>query len=351
MLLMKPELLADLDSIEGVRASVQGAIELEHSTIPPYLYALYSLGSDNKEIAGLIGSIVFEEMLHFTIAANLLNAIHGQPRIDHPDFIPTYPGPLPGSVESELTVHLERFSQEHTKNTFMVIEQPDEAVVIAPPSQAHAMATVPEHPVTIGEYYARILQALKDLSGPDKPLIFTGDHKLQVVWDFPAWEVSPITDLASAGTAINFIAEQGEGTTHSPMVDLGGEGELAHYYRFAEIVMAKKIVADPHAKSGWSYGGDQIPFDPLKVTPVVADPKASSYPAGSAARYGCDTFNYTYTSLLKVLHETFNGNPSRLGTAIGMMESLKEQALTLMTIDSGLGGKAGPSFEYQPTNP
>lgn len=184
-----------------------------------------------------------------------------------------------------------------------------------------------------------------------KPRIFTGDPKLQVVWDFPSWEISPITDLTSATNAINFIVEQGEGTTHSPMDDLARPGELAHYYRFAEIVMAKKIVADPHAKSGWSYGGDPIPFDPLKITPVIADPKASSYPAGSTARYGCDTFNYTYMSLLKVLHETFNGHPIRLGRAIGMMESLKEQALTLMTIDSGLGGKAGPSFEYQPTNP
>jgi len=42
MLLMKPELVADLDSIKGVRAAVQKAIELEHSTIPPYLYALYT---------------------------------------------------------------------------------------------------------------------------------------------------------------------------------------------------------------------------------------------------------------------------------------------------------------------
>lgn len=210
---------------------------------------------------------------------------------------------------------------------------------------------MPEQPLTIGEYYARILKALTALSQPGEPPIFTGDQKLQVVWDFPSWEVFPVTGLTSATKAINFIVEQGEGTTHSPMDDLVPGGELAHYYRFAEIVMAKKIVADSHAKSGWSYGGDPIPFDPLKITPVIADPKASSYPAGSAARYGCDTFNYTYTSLLKVLDETFNGDPSRLGTAIGMMESLKEQALTLMTIDSGLGGKAGPSFEYQPTNP
>jgi hypothetical protein len=83
---------------------------------------------------------------------------------------------------------------------------------------------------------------------------------------------------------------------------------------------------------------------------VIANPKLSKYPAGSAARIRCRTFNYTYTNLLKVLHDTFNGHPDRLPTAIGMMESLNEQAQTLMATDSGLGGKAGPSFEYQPTN-
>jgi hypothetical protein len=83
----------------------------------------------------------------------------------------------------------------------------------------------------------------------------------------------------------------------------------------------------------------------------MADPKASSYPAGSGARYGADTFNYTYTSLLKVLHETFNGNPRNLVAAVGLMESLNEQAQALMTLEAGIGANAGPSFEYQPTNP
>ena len=41
----------------------------------------------------------------------------------------------------------------------------------------------------------------------------------------------------------------------------------------------------------------------------------------SRARHACDTFNYTYTSLLKSLHETFNGQPNRLGAAIGLQEA------------------------------
>jgi hypothetical protein len=86
------------------------------------------------------------------------------------------------------------------------------------------------------------------------------------------------------------------------------------------------------------------------VLPVIENPTASTYPAGSQARYACDTFNYTYTSLLKTLHVTFNGSPNRLGNAIGLMESLKEQAMSLMDIDLGNGKKAGPSFAYQPVN-
>jgi rubrerythrin len=73
---------------------LQNAIELEHSTIPPYLTALFSLmPGTNAEIARLIHSIVIEEMLHMTIASNILIAIKGHPSINGADFIPKYPGP------------------------------------------------------------------------------------------------------------------------------------------------------------------------------------------------------------------------------------------------------------------
>ena len=86
------------DIVQSIRAAqqasdlyeyLQSAIELEHATIPAYLQALYSLKhAKNTVIAWLIRSIVVEEMLHMTIAANVLNAIGGQPVINKPDFVP-----------------------------------------------------------------------------------------------------------------------------------------------------------------------------------------------------------------------------------------------------------------------
>ncbi len=57
----------------------------------------------------------------------------------------------------------------------------------------------------------------------------------------------------------------------------------------------------------------------------------AAYPAGSAARDACKAFNYSYTSLLKALHATFNGTPRALTPAIGLMGSLQQQALDMMS--------------------
>ena len=98
----------DRKVIEAVQAAavredlypwLQNAIELEHSTIPPYLTAMFSLKpGTNDEIARLIGSIVHEEMLHMTIVGNILIAIGGHPAINVPRFIPKYPGHLPMAI-------------------------------------------------------------------------------------------------------------------------------------------------------------------------------------------------------------------------------------------------------------
>jgi hypothetical protein len=52
MITLKAELFEDLNgTLAGLRSALQNAIELEHSTIPPYLYALYSLRQNrNVEI-------------------------------------------------------------------------------------------------------------------------------------------------------------------------------------------------------------------------------------------------------------------------------------------------------------
>jgi hypothetical protein len=346
MLAIKPDLVAALDSPDGLPTALQNAIRLEHATIPPYLYALYSLGTDNTEIAGLIESVVIEEMGHFALAANVLNAIGGTPVIDDPGFVPTYPGPLPATVEGGLVVPLERFSLQLTESVFMVIEQPEDPLVIPMDELAAG------RPVTIGEFYDKIKRAIV-AAGKS---IFTGKREHQVTSGFFSSqdiELVEVHDVKTAGKAIDLIVEQGEGTAKSPIDSLVPGEELAHYYRFAEIVRGKQLEHDAKVEPPWRYAGPSIPFDPSKVLPVVTNPTSAGYPAGSAARHGCDTFNYTYTGLLKALHETFNGTPKRLAAAVGLMESLHEQAQTLVTIDSGLDGnagptKAGPSFEYRP---
>jgi rubrerythrin len=123
MLQLKPELFEALDTPEGLQRALQHAVMLEHATIPTYLYALYSLKpGTNAEIRELIGSVVIEEMSHMALACNILNAIGGSPVIDDPRFVPRYPGPLPGGVESQLIVPLKPFSLDLVQKVFMEIE-------------------------------------------------------------------------------------------------------------------------------------------------------------------------------------------------------------------------------------
>jgi hypothetical protein len=343
MITLKPELAQGLEDPQALHNALQTAIELEHATIPPYLYALYSLKpGSNREIATLVRSVVLDEMTHMGLACNILNAIGGAPDIDRSDFIPKYPGALPGTVESQLVVPLSPFTQDVVSGVFMVIEEPENPLEF-PTLELAAQ-------LTIGQFYEAIAQQLS-AAGES---IFSGDPARQVTHDLGVAELVAITDLASALKAIETIVEQGEGTTQVPTDE---EGELAHYYRFAEISHGRRLVPNPDAPPDappdqrYSYTGDPIPFDPAGVRQLVLNPTKESYDPGTQAAYANDSFNYTYTSLLKSLHATFNGQPDLLMTAVGLMESCKQQALDMGTLRVGTGKVAGPSFQYQPTNP
>ncbi|RYG40354.1 hypothetical protein EON79_22745, partial [bacterium] len=126
MVHLKAELFRDLETVEGLHRALQNAIELEHATLPVYLYTHYSLDPiKNRRIRSLIMSVAMEEMLHFGLACNLLNAVGGAPRIDHPGFVPTFPGPLPGAVQDGLVARLAPFSKELVRDVFMEIEEPE----------------------------------------------------------------------------------------------------------------------------------------------------------------------------------------------------------------------------------
>lgn len=79
-------------TVEQLREHLQTAIELEHSTIPPYLCALYSIhAGTNQAAVEVVHSVFIEEMLHLSLAANLLNAIGGKPVLDDPRLLPPIP--------------------------------------------------------------------------------------------------------------------------------------------------------------------------------------------------------------------------------------------------------------------
>jgi hypothetical protein len=115
-------------SLEELRNHLQYAIGIELATIPAYLYALYSIEEGkNTAVAEVIQSVALEEMLHMTLAANVLNAIGGVPRPDPvtgPEAgnpIPVYPAAIP-FIDQIPPIHLRRFSPEAV-DTFLRIER------------------------------------------------------------------------------------------------------------------------------------------------------------------------------------------------------------------------------------
>lgn len=347
MIHLQASLVEDLRGVaptpQAIATALQQAIELEHATIPTYLYALYSLKpGTNDAIAEIIQSVVVEEMLHMTLACNVLNAIGGTPVIDEPGFIPTYPGPLPGGVAEQLTVHLQPFSMAQLE-VFLEIEEPEHP--------HHYKALAASQVVTIGMFY----QAISDAIGRAGEKLFVPGPRNQVGPDLMR-EAVVVDDVASAQQAITIIVDQGEGTSTTPEEVFGTD--YAHYYRFQEIQKGRRLVPNPNGRTPddrYSFSGEPVPFDPAGVYPVPADPSRHDYSGQQA--FENDTFNYTYTSLLNALHLMVNGanTQEQFNRALGLMMSLKGQARALTAgLPNPKPGPAdfvGPSFEYQPTNP
>jgi hypothetical protein len=324
--------------LAALKQTLQNAIELEHSTIPPYLQALYSIKTGaNLEVAALIRSVVIEEMLHMSLVCNVLNAIDGHPKIDDPRFLPHYPGHLPGTVEHSLIVPLAPLSKQLLHDVFMVIEEPERTVDGDQP---------PQEGVTIGQFYQHIKDEIVAL-GQGGRNIFTGNPLKQLVTGFPELQNSGVTDQASALAALDLIIAQGEGSATSA---LDPEDELAHYYKYAEIYYGRKLILnpDPAGKPAWVFAGHRIEFQPAGVYPVIVNPSLQSYASKPRLADLNMTFNRSYSDLLRKLHQVFNGHPDFLGPALLSMQGLKEQAQMMMSLDIVPGQTAGPTFTYIP---
>lgn len=347
---------------------MQGAIALEHATIPPYLTAMFSLKpGKNREIWGIIHSVVLEEMLHMTIASNILIALGGNPNFLHKDFIPDFPSPLPMNIDCDdpndddncFKVNLRGFSKRQVKEVFMAIEKPEhpqeyEVKELHPDTKLLMKEAEDEEPsyATIGAFYHAIQEKLKELGidelpGADRPQVLP--HKYYSEKD--CFQIRTVDDAIHA---IEIIIEQGEGTdqgTHeeSPL-DL--DGEIAHYYKFAELYYGRALIVDKNAKGGYSYSGRVFPFEVDGLWNLKENTKAGDLPVNSAQRRQADQFNFVYRKLLMTLNQAFNGDPDKFDATIGLMYDVKlvGEKLVTMPYPNMPGLNCGPPFEYVKIN-
>ncbi len=325
-------------SIEDIYALVQTAIDLEFSTLPPYLYAKFAIPDGmNPAAADRLQAIVGQEMIHMCLACNIMNALGGTVGINPP----TYPGPLPGDVGGKLQVHLYTFS-EAAMQQGMAIETPEYPiefpVLKAPGAEA-------EGPVTIGQFYAKLDAALSQLP----PDAWTANHNQIGDAQFFQGQLFPVNNYDDAHQAISDIVSEGEGT---PQV--GGEGgspldfenELAHYYRFEEIYRNQMLVKADN-KQGYGWNGP-LGVDWTAVYPAINDPEEYDFAKESQAVQDAQAAcNAAFTSMVDELRSAFNGNSGRLGNAVAAMFKLRMAALHALVTPLADGKSvAGPSFIY-----
>ena len=315
----------DKCSHEKLKHQLQLAVELEFATLPVYLTSLYSIADGcNKEVYKLIRSIIMEEMLHLTQAANILIAIGGHPQIDSEKAIPTFPTTgLPGHVVPHLHITLQKASRIHIHKVFMGIEVPHNTTVDQP------------HPEifnnTIGQFYKEIEACINELSRSNNKIFDESKVKEQVDWPWDAptvGKVYKIKDATSAVDAINEIIIQGEGAG-PPDPTVGKSDELAHFYRFEEIVCRRHLVKDMDAEK-YTFTGAPIPFKPAGVWPMRDNPSKDNIHPGHNCYTEAKAFHHTFRALLRSLQEVFNGKPNLIKHAITIMESLAVHARKLM---------------------
>lgn len=346
-------------TLDELKEFLHRAMQLEHATIPPYLTALYSIKPGvNQAATQVLRVIVVEEMLHLTIAANILNAVGGTPDLVRPGFVVSYPTPLPDG-ETDFEVSIQAFSRE-ALTTFLKIERPARRPqhlvgkgLIERKTSPHttALGSHPRHEnlhfYSIGEFYSTIAEGIEYLESEAHragTTIFTGDRSRQITSEYyysGGGELFPVTDLKSALEAIELVIEQGEGDGGGIYDD--SDHELAHYYRFDELVKGR------YYQKGDQPGhptGPQLQVDWEGAYPIKPNLKVADID-GLELREAATAFNKRYGEFLELLTRSYNGQPSLLLEAVPMMFEFRNMILELirnpLPNDPGMNGS--PTYE------
>lgn len=341
-----------IDTREKLQVYLHHAMELEHATIPPYLLALYSLhAGSNKDALTVLRTVVVEEMLHLTLAANVLNAVGGEPNLSAKGFVPPYPTTLPDG-ETDFEVGLGPFSHRSLE-TFLKIERPDHDMADAPRivkrtrNLVHRLGACPDredmHYYSIGDFYKEIALGIEYLAGELGNELFNGDVKKQVTSEYfysGGGKVFPVTDRKSALAAIDLIIGQGEGAD-GRMFD--ADGELAHYYRFMQLRKGRYY---QNGDKEHDPSGPAFTVDWHAVFPMKCNARLSDY-TDPELRAAAVDFNEAYKKFLADLTSAFSGTPGLLLEAVPTMFRLRDKIFRLIhnPLPGADGLNAAPTFE------
>ena len=353
-----------ITTLEDLRMSLELAVKVEHTTIPPYLCAMYTLHpGTNLGAHDIIRSVAMEEMLHMTLAANVLNAVGGHPDIESLKAVPTYPTQLP--FNETFDINLARFCPS-TIETFLKIESPVATPTPMPLEECRRFSCkmLPKRlqgiyeqmrpkSETIGQFYEHIQEGLAYLVetlGPEA--VFTGGPETQIqpgtYYYGGGGRAIVVYDLITANEAIEMIKNQGEGVDATTIGDgdyaiYCEDWEPAHFYRFNQILKGCYYQMGDTVTSGPTGPTFKVDWD--AVYPMIDNPKTAGYPEGSPLREHSLAFNAIYQGLLDVLHEAYNGQPEALEPGVALMYDLKYKAQALIKNPIGDGEhNAGPEF-------
>lgn len=344
----------EINELKELHKFLQAAIEVEHMTIPLYLTALYTIKpGTNRESYEVIRSIVMEEMLHMTLAANILNAVGGDPRTTYPNFV-GYPACVP-CRQPPLWAPLRHFS-EKAIDLFLTIESTGENeefknYIECPPEGEFAGKW---H--SIGEFYEIIRTALcKLVKTQGEKKVFTGPPGRQIGPEYfynSGGEVIKVNDLDSAMLAMEIIVDQGEGLHHGIFTSddrlFGEQRQVAHYFRFNEI--RKQRHYGPYDTPGSGPNGEPLEVDWKAVYRIKVPDKPNEKvhpPSDSEVCKHLDRFNTEYAKLLVQLEWSFRGHPGMIIKAIPTMWDLRYLAEEIFRNphDRYPDCKANPTFE------
>lgn len=343
---------------EQVLHQLYEAAELEHCLMCTYLYAAFSLKTDEgdglspaqleatRRWHDVLLQVAIEEMGHLVAVWNITSALGGAPRIGRFN-LPLDPGALPASV----VVKLAPFDED-TLQHFIFLERPAESdehdgegfaaerwfTRGAPGKRITPMAMDYE---TVGAFYEAIGQGLRDLADQwGEATTFCGDPALQLTAaESGLPNAARVICSKTALAAFNAIITQGEGAP--------SHAEGSHYQKFAAI---RSELAALRARAP-----DFQPAYPAAVNPVLRSPPRAEgrvHIEEPLAVAVVDLASSCYGLMLRLLAHAYavrSGEADKslsLDLAIGLMHALVPLAELAARLPAAPGASvnAGVSF-------